>query len=587
MNQRPIIYQLFPRILTNTNTTCKPWGTLLENGSGTFNGINDKTLKSIKGLGVTHLWFTGVIEMATKTIFPGIRPDNPNVVKGEAGSPYAIKDYYDVSPALAENVEERMQEFEALLRRTHDNGLKVLLDFVPNHTARAYHSDVSPIGIEDFGSADNTSMFFSPSNNYYYITNQQFSPDFDLGAEGDTPYVEFPAKATGNDCYTAFCTRNDWYETVKLNYGFDPWANKGNYDPVPDTWNRMLHILRYWAAKGVDGFRCDMVFMVPLEFWHWAIPQVKETYPDVIFIGEIYDVNLYRPFLDYGCFDYLYDKVNLYDTLVAIKKYNHSAAQLTGCWQTVDGIEGKMLNFLENHDEVRFASKSFAGSAEYTVPYLVTSALMSCGPYMIYYGQELGEAATENEGFAGFNDRTTIFDYWSYDTIRRWYNFGMPGISHLTAHEKWLRDLYKKVLTMCNKNRAMREGKFFDLMYVNLKNPYLNPHNIYAFVRYCDREAYLVVANFAGEAQDIKINIPELCYDMAGLEEAEFDEKDLLWGEMMQYKLRRGEPISIHVNASDALILPLKKVRQTKKGKTSKQEGVSDNSRTETKKDLQ
>ncbi|MCM1440333.1 MAG: alpha-amylase family glycosyl hydrolase, partial [Roseburia sp.] len=312
-NDKLIIYQLFPRIFSNTNDTCKPCGTIEENGCGKMNDFTPKVIRSIAELGVNCLWFTGIIEMATKTEFPGITADNPNVVKGEAGSPYAIKDYYDVAPSLAEKIENRIEEFEALVERVHREGLRLIIDFVPNHTARVYHSDKAPAGVNDFGERDDFGKFFDPQNNYYYIPNQQFSPDFDLGAEGDTPYVEFPSKATGNDCFSAYCGKNDWYETVKLNYGYDPANHSRHYDPIPDTWLKMRDILLYWAEKGVDGFRCDMVFLVPQEFWNWVIPQIKASYPRIIFIGEIYDVALYRTFLDYCHFDYLYDKVNLYD----------------------------------------------------------------------------------------------------------------------------------------------------------------------------------------------------------------------------------------------------------------------------------
>lgn len=561
MKEKPIIYQTFPRIMTNMNGECVPDGTYECNGSGKMNDISTKLLRSLKSLGITHVWYTGILEMATKTEFPGISADNPNVVKGQAGSPYAIKDYYDVSPALAVNVEKRMEEFDALVCRTHDCGLKLILDFVPNHTARVYHSDVAPFGVEDFGSADDISKFFSPRNNYYYITNQQFAPSFNLAAEGDEPYVEFPAKATGNDCFTAFCGKNDWYETVKLNYGWDPGTRSGNYDPVPDTWLRMLHILRFWASKGVDGFRCDMVFMVPEEFWHWVIPQVKADFPDVIFIGEIYDVNKYRTFLDYCGFDYLYDKVNLYDTLVGIERHNVSTAQLTGCWQTVDGIGDRMLNFLENHDEVRFASKSFAGDPARVVPHLVISAMMSKGPFMIYYGQELGEGAHENEGFAGYNDRTTIFDYWSYDTIRRWYNNGTCTTSKLSAHEKWLRGLYMNVLHLCNKCPAIREGEFFDLMYVNLQNHDFDPHRVFSFVRYSQEDVLLFIVNFAENGRRISLNIPDLCFDMAGIKEGDYKVEDLLWRRTTTFTVKRGKPVSLEISGRDALILPLRKVK--------------------------
>lgn len=559
--QRPIIYQLFPRIFTNTNLTREKWGTLEKNGSGKFNDLSPTVLEALKELGINTLWLTGVIEHATKSDFTefGIEKDNPNVVKGEAGSPYAIKDYYDVDPALAVEVPKRMEEFEDLVRRIHKAGMKVIIDFVPNHTARRYHSDAAPHGIEDFGSADNDTMNFSPANNYYYISHQKFYPSFPLDREGNDPYVEFPAKATGNDCFTAFCSENDWYETVKLNYGHDYMAGTDHFDPIPDTWFKMVHILRYWISRGVDGFRCDMVFMVPLEFWHWAIPQVKAINPDAIFIGEIYDIGLYRPFLDYGGFDYLYDKVNLYDTLVGIEKSGWSAARLTGCWQTVDGIGDSMLNFLENHDEVRFASEEYAGDSLRIVPSLVVSAMISKGPYMIYYGQELGEKGADDEGFAGKNNRTTIFDYWTLDTISRWYNGGKADGARLTQHEKWLRNLYSKVLNLCNSNEALREGDFFDLMYVNLRQAGFDPHHHFAFLRYKGEEKLLIVVNFSREKSNVTLQVPQLAFDMAKIAKGSYKSKDLLWGNSHKFELEPDKPFTLSLEASDALVIPLKK----------------------------
>lgn len=561
VKEKLIIYQAFPRIFTNVNDSCVPHGTFEQNGSGKLNDITPRLLKSVKDMGVNCIWLTGVIEMATKTAFDDgrIPADNPNVVKGEAGSPYAIKDYYDIAPAIAEVVGDRMKEFEELVKRVHKSGLKLIIDFVPNHTARRYHSDAAPAGIRDFGENDDFSKFFAPSNNYYYITNQQFAPGFDIAAQGNEPYVEFPAKATGNDCYTAFCGENDWYETVKLNYGFDPGDWSVHFDPVPDTWLKMLHILRFWASKGIDGFRCDMVFMVPREFWHWAVTQVKADYPHIFFIGEIYDVDAYRPFLEYCGFDYLYDKVNLYDTLKGIERENLSAAQLSSCWQRIDGIGDSMLNFLENHDEVRFASREFADNPAKVVPFLVTSAMMTKGPFMIYYGQELGEMARDNEGFAGDNNRSTIFDYWSYDTLRRWYNGGKCNTSRLTSHEKWLRNVYSKVLNLCNDSKAVREGNFFDLMYVNLRNPHFNPHRHFAFLRYSDNEILLFIVNFDSSPASVGVVVPDLAFHMAQIEEGELTVNDLIWDKPHTLECYRDKPVMVEVGAYDALILPLKK----------------------------
>lgn len=559
-NERLIVYQLFPRIFTNTCVNPQPWGTIETNGSGKFNDLTSKVIRGIKELGVNTLWLTGVIEHATKSDFSrfGIPKDHPAVVKGEAGSPYAIKDYYDVNPALAVDVDRRIEEFKEAVRRIHKEGMKVVIDFVPNHTARRYHSDMAPEGIEDFGYGDDTTKFFEKDNNYYYITNQRFAPGLNLKDSEGMIFYEFPAKATGNDCFSAFCGPNDWYETVKLNYGKDYGDWSEHFEPVPDTWLKMLHILRYWAAMGIDGFRCDMVFMVPLPFWHWVIPQVKKDYPEVFFIGEIYDIALYRPFLDYGHFDYLYDKVNLYDTLVGIERHSVSAARLTDTWQAVDGIGNRMLNFLENHDEVRFASTEFASDPARVVPHLVVSAMMSSGPFMIYYGQELGERGEEDEGFAGHNHRTTIFDYWSLDTLRRWYDGGKVSGSGLTVHEKWLRGFYAKALKMCNEVPAIQRGAFFDLMYMNLRNPAFDPHSMFAWLRYCREQALLFVVNFSVDRVRTEIVVPDLAFEMARLPEGKLETADLLWARPVNFILSRIQPLKLEIGPSDALIIPLR-----------------------------
>lgn len=556
MDRKPIIYQLFPRLFTNTNTACIPNGTLAQNGVGKMNQITDTVLQGIKQLGVTHIWYTGLIEHATKTDYTaeGIVPaDNPYVVKGEAGSPYAIKDYYDIDPDLAESVPDRMAEFEALVARTHDNGMEVVIDFVPNHTARRYHSDVAPAGIEDFGAHDDSNMFFSPNNNYYYITRQLFAPSIDLGT-GKQAYIEFPAKATGDDCFTAFPSSGNWYETVKLNYGRDPMNGSGHYSPIPDTWFKMLNILRYWASKGVDAFRCDMAHMVPIEFWQWAIPNVKDRYPHIKFIAEIYDVGLYRDFINVAGFDYLYDKVNLYDTLRGIQTVNHSAATITSCWQAVDGIQPHMLNFLENHDEQRFGSKFYAGDPAKVIPSLVVSSMISTGPMMIYMGQELGEQATDSEGFSGYDGRTTIFDYWSVGTLRRWYNEGNPDGSQLTPRERWLRAKYATILRLCNTEKAIAHGRFYDLMYVNYQNPTLNPHRQYVFMRSYDGVTLFIAANFASESCDLSVNIPRHALEMLNIPEGNVMSRELLTGETDVKTISATEPFRTMIPPYDAVV---------------------------------
>lgn len=541
---KPVIYQMLPRLFGNTNPDCIPDGDITENGCGKLNEITPRVLKSIRNLGITHVWYTGVIEHAHATDYSafGITPDNPCVVKGKAGSPYAISDYYDIDPDIAVSVPDRMKEFEQLVERTHKAGMKVLIDFVPNHVARRYHSDAAPAGIEDFGQGDNSTYFFSPQNNFYYIPRQLFQPQFPIG-----DYTEFPAKASGNDCFNAFPSRNDWYETVKLNYGVDYGDGSRHFDPVPSTWFKMLHILRYWASKGIDGFRCDMVFMVPLEFWEWAIPQVKQHYPDLLFIAEIYDVGQYRDFLERGHFDYLYDKVNLYDTLRAVQCYHHSAATITDCWQRIDGIGGRMLNFLENHDEQRFASEQYAGDATKVLPSLVVSSMISTAPFMIYAGQETGEKAEDAEGFSGRDGRTTIFDYWSVPSLRRWLNNGKADGGQLSQVEKDLRAVYAHILRLLNSEKAISEGEFFDLMYVNFSNPSFSPHRNYAFLRRCGDEVILIAVNFSDEGRELEINIPPLALGMYGIRQGLKKGKELISEREADVTVSSETPFRTHI----------------------------------------
>ena len=520
--KKTIIYQLMPRWFTNCRENCTPNGSIRQNGCGKFNDIDEKCLKSIKSLGATHVWYTGIIEHATATDYSryGITPCNPHVVKGKAGSPYAIRDYYDVCPDFAVKVKNRMAEFEALVEHTHRAGLKVIIEFVPNHVAREYESDVKPAGVQDLGEGDNPMMFFDPRNNFFYLTGQEFAPhDVDLG-QGENAYREFPARATGNDCYTASPNRDDWFETVKLNYGIDPWNGSTHFSPIPPTWEKMLDILMFWAAKGVDAFRCDMAHMVPVAFWHWAIAQVKSRYPAMVFIAEIYDVSLYRSYIFDGGFDYLYDKVTLYDTLRGILCNGWPASDLSRCWQTVEGIGDHMLNFLENHDEQRIASRQFCGDPWIALPALVVSATLSRCPFMLYAGQELGEPADDAEGYSGKDGRTTIFDYWSVPTLRRWHQ-GKP-----TTDERRLRTLYRKILHLCNSEKTLSRGEFFDLMYVNQDT--LDTRMQYAYLRHCDGEMALIVANFSDQAVSTAVHVPQHALDCAHMPQGKYTCKELL-----------------------------------------------------------
>ena len=555
---RPVIYQIFTRLYGNKTKNNKPNGTLQENGSAKMNDITATKLQRISRMGFTHVWFTGLIEHATQTDHTafGISKDHPAVVKGKAGSPYAIKDYYDIDPDLAVSVPDRMKEFKALLNRTHKAGLKMVIDFVPNHVARHYHSDAAPKGVEDLGEKDDTTKGFDPQNNFYYLPGQQLRTDFARSAAQTEPYIELPAKATGNDCFNASPSRNDWYETVKLNYGIDYQGGRAtHFSPTPSTWKKMTDILLFWAEKGVDAFRCDMAEMVPTAFWSHAVAAVKKEHPDVLFIGEVYNPAQYRDYLAAG-FDYLYDKVGLYDTLRAIVCGNASASCITSCWQATDDIKEHMLHFLENHDEQRIASAYFAGNAEKAKPALAAGALMSPGAYMVYAGQEIGEAGMDAEGFSGNDGRTTIFDYWNPASLQK---LTAPAFEKkLTPEEAALYDYYQKILTLCNSRKAFEQGGFFDLQYANYGRDYgYNCDRQYSFLRHFGREVYLVAVNFAPASVQVGIKIPSHAFDVLKLREGMKSAVSVMTEETVTVELRPDAPLYVQLPAYGVTVLRL------------------------------
>lgn len=557
-----IIYQVFTRLFGNNNNHCINNGSITENGCGKMADFTAKALGEIKKLGATHIWYTGIIEHATQTDYRrhNMPPDHPAIVKGKAGSPYAIKDYYDIDPDLANDVPERMKEFENLVQRTHRNGLKVIIDFVPNHVARQYHSDSQPDGTSQLGANDDKNYAFSPYNNFYYIPQSELHGQFDMRGPAAEPYKEFPAKATGNNRFDAYPNITDWYETVKLNYGVD-YQNGGtcHFDPIPDTWNKMLDILLFWAGKDIDGFRCDMAEMVPVEFWEWAVPQVKAQYPSLLFIAEVYNPNEYHNYLFRGRFDYLYDKVGLYDTLRAIVCGNESASAITRSWQSLGGIEKRMLNFLENHDEQRVASDFFAGNPRKAIPALIVSACINTNPMMIYFGQEFGELGMDCEGFSGRDGRTTIFDYWSVDTIRRWRNGGKFDGKMLTEDQKQLYSVYQRILTLCNEEKAISEGDFFDLMYANVNGWRFNERKQYTFMRKHKRDLLLFVVNFDYISADLAINIPCHAFDFLKIPQMDqYKAVDLLSGKEEEICLLPYKATNVSVEAHSGKILKIK-----------------------------
>ena len=575
-DRKLVIYQLLPRLFGNKVALNKPWGTIQENGCGKFNDINDRALQEIKKMGASHVWYTGVIEHATLTDYsripgvgrtpkgvpitlPGPAADDADVVKGRAGSPYAIRDYYDVDPDLAVTVRNRMAEYEALIKRTHANGLKVLMDFVPNHVARSYKSGAKPAGVVDLGAKDDKTKSFAPNNNFYYLPGKRFvvpAGNHPLGAAKgpgeDGKYQEYPAKATGNDVFSEAPKVDDWFETVKLNYGIDYRHDRQTYfTPIPDTWVKMKDILVYWAKKDVDGFRCDVAEMVPVEFWAYVIPQVKKVKPDIIFLAEAYNPKEYRTYLDKGKFDYLYDKVGLYDALRRLMRQEGNTEEISRVWNAESrGFGARMLRFLENHDEQRIASKEFAGDAKRAIPAMTVAATLATGPVMLYMGQEVGEPGRGAEGFSTDDGRTTIFDYWGVPEHQKWLNQGKLDGGKLSAEQKTLREFYQKLLTLTASSEALRAGKFYELQDANNLSKEYNTKHVYAYLRHTPKQQLLVVVNFSDtNTYRPTLSITPEAYAAMGLNPQKFSTyTDLLTGAPPVNGLNVTlEPLSAHI----------------------------------------
>lgn len=591
IKKKEVVYQVFTRLFGNTNTNNKPWGTLEENGVGKFNDFTEKALAEIKDLGVTHIWYTGVPHHDVITDYTkyGISNDDPDVVKGRAGSPYAVKDYYNVNPDLAENVENRLQEFEALIERSHNAGLKVIIDIVPNHVARNYQSLTNPEGTTDFGAEDDTSVTYAVNNNFYYNPGETFEvPNWEngykpLGGENhpkaDGKFVEIPAKWTGNGSRASKPNMNDWYETVKVNYGINPEGQKdfdelpegfdnedykAHYNfwkdkTVPSSWVKFKDIALYWTAKGVDGFRFDMAEMVPVEFWSYMNSHIKMQNPDAFLLAEVYQPHLYRDYIKKGKMDYLYDKVQLYDTLKHVMQGHGSTYNIPPIQEDLKDIEHHMLHFLENHDEQRIASPDFAGNAEKGKPAMVVSATISTSPTMVYFGQEFGEKAEEDLGF-GDPTRTSIFDYGSVPSVVRWVNNKQFDGGQSTEDEKTLRDFYKRLLNFTITSDALM-GDYQDLQHYNQQHTEWYNDKVLSFARWSEDEKLIIISNFNAEnTYGFELQLSEDLVSKLELKDGDFQVEDQLYKNYTStLKVEGGKAqVRIDIKPLESFILKIK-----------------------------
>ena len=569
--QKLVVYQVFTRLFGNTNNTNQPWGSLEQNGVGKFADFTPDALAAIKAMGVSHIWYTGVPHHALVRDYSayGISNDDPDVVKGRAGSPYAVKDYYNVNPDLAQNPANRLQEFDALIARTHQHDMKVIIDIVPNHVARAYQSLSNPDGVTDFGANDNTSVEYARDNNFYYVPGQAFKvPAFPdsyqvLGGEqhplADGQFAEYPAKWTGNGARAAQPAFDDWFETVKINYGVKP---DGSYDfdtlpaeyaekdwqahfqfwqgkSVPDSWHKFRDITQYWLARGVDGFRYDMAEMVPVEFWSYLNSHIKHTNPEAFLLAEVYQPHLYRDYIRLGKMDYLYDKVEFYDSLKLVMQGKGPTSALVATQQRMADIEHHMLHFLENHDEQRIASQEFAGSAQKGLPAMVVSSTISTSPTMLYFGQHVGESGADDAGF-GKASRTTIFDYWGVPQHQKWMNDGKFDGAALSQENKALHDYYQKLLSFTASAPALM-GQYAELHSSNLAAGSDYSEQQLAFARWNAQQKLIVVSHFnPDDAISFSLSVPAELISKWQLTDGNYPLRDALSDASYQLQVKNG-----------------------------------------------
>lgn len=537
-----IIYQMLPRLWGNIGGKNIKNGTLKDNGCGKFSSIDTISLEYLRSLGVSHVWYTGIIRHATAEDSDGCTPSSADWVKGRAGSPYSITDYYDVNPYLADEPENRMEEFHKLVERTHAAGLKVIIDFVPNHVARDYGrfaaAHPAPTGMAALGESDDKSVHWKDSNDFFYYPGIPLA----LPIQNQT-YMEMPAMASGNS-YTSSPGVNDWYDTIKLNY----------CDSHTETWEKMYDIVNFWAGQGVDGFRCDMVELVPQAFFKWLISRIKKDRPNLLFVAEVYQKTLYSKYIREIGFDLLYDKSGIYDTLRAIVEKNakdsgvpvedwQSAKRITWNWQSLGDLQPYMLNFLENHDEQRFASDFFGCDARNSYAALYTALYMNNAPFMLYAGEEVGERGMDNEGFSGRDGRTSIFDWWAPSSLTRLYKYIHGEKKALTPEEETMLDTYRKALKFAAEDNAVSKGTFYDLCYCNYASDGFNPDRHFAFLRDFEDETLLIVCNFSKNDADMKISIPDHAFNWMKMPESE--------------EFNHTTPVSVHVPATNGVIIKL------------------------------
>ena len=244
--------------------------------------------------------------------------------KGTLGSYYAIKDYCDINPEFG-----TLDDFDSFLATAHKLGLRVVIDWVANHT----------------------------------------SPDAKWVTEA--PLYWYERDENGNTTYTA-----DWSDTANLNYN------------NPDMCNEMENSMRFWMERGIDGFRCDMACEIPLEFWQRAIANLRADYPGMYMLAEGEEPLLHT----LSDFDASYSW-ELHHMMNAIARGEKNIPELLEYLEKDmerHPADAFRLMFTSNHDENSWAGTEFERMGDAAKLMAVLTFTLPNGQPLIYTGQEMG-----------------------------------------------------------------------------------------------------------------------------------------------------------------------------------------------------
>jgi len=358
---------------------------------GTFRAF-ESHLPRLKELGIDVLWLMPVNPIGVKNR------------KGVLGSYYSVKDYMSINPEFG-----TMDDFKHLVDQVHQQGMKIIIDWVPNHS-----SWDNPLTVSH--------------------------PEFYL-----------------HDSLGGFVSPFDWTDVIRFDY-----SNPGLRKYMTDA-------MKWWYTQtGIDGFRCDVAHMVPVDFWNDLRASLDSIRP--VFLVAEAD----QPFLHEKAFDVTYDwKFHHIMNSIASGKMDATMVKKHFAW--VDSVypgDSYLMQFTSNHDENSWNGTEYERMGDGALCFAVLAATIPDIP-LVYTGQE-----------AGLNKRLKFFEK---DTIN-WGNYSLTSF-------------YQKLIGLKKRNNALRNGDGGRPVFLSTGRD----SAVVAFVRKGDDDKILVLCNLSPLPQAIVI----------------------------------------------------------------------------------